>query len=74
MAAPSQVPWPETYFGRLEAVTAELREIRAPASIEAVAQRFSGVTAEQVEAILTALVLFGRIDKNCELFVAPEVR
>jgi hypothetical protein len=58
----------------LEAVTAELREIGDPASIETVAQRFSGVTAEQVEAILTALVLFGRIDKKCDLFAVPELR
>jgi hypothetical protein len=64
MAAHSKIPWPATYLERLEAVTAELRAIGAPTTADTVLERFSGVTAEQVEAILTALVLFGRIDKR----------
>lgn len=68
MAVNSKIPWPATYLGRLQAVTSELEAIGQPASVEMLLERFSGVTADQVEATLTALVLFGRVDKKNELF------
>jgi hypothetical protein len=68
MAAHSRIPWPATYLERLEAVTKELRDIGAPTPVDILAQRFSGVTAEQVQTILAALVLFGRVDKKGDLF------
>ncbi|HEY3897540.1 MAG TPA: hypothetical protein VGM54_02950 [Chthoniobacter sp.] len=63
-------PWPTTYLGRLHAVTEELREIGAPTSVTTLAQRFAGVTTEEVESILAALVLFGRVEKVGENFEA----
>jgi len=68
----SKIPWPATYLGRLQAVTAELRQMGASASVEILQDRFSGVTAEQIEATLAALVLFGRVDKKGEFFSVPE--
>jgi hypothetical protein len=68
MEARFKIPWPETYLCRLQAVTAELRNIGAPTSVDALLQQFSGVTADQVEATLAALVLFGRVDKKGDLF------
>ncbi|MEP6671664.1 MAG: hypothetical protein ABJF10_21050 [Chthoniobacter sp.] len=72
MDAHAKTPWPGTYLGRLQAVTVELRHIGAPASVEILLSRFSGVTAEQIEATLAALVLFGRVDKKGELFSAAD--
>jgi hypothetical protein len=72
MEADSKIPWPATYLGRLQAVTAELRNIGTPASVEVLLQRFSGVTADQIEATLAALVLFGRVDKKGDLFSVAE--
>lgn len=71
MDANSKTPWPATYLGRLQAVTAELQDFGQPASVEMLVERFSGVTPEQVEATLAALVLFGRVDKKGDLFVVP---
>jgi hypothetical protein len=59
-----KVPWPSTYLGRLQAVAAELGKMRAPKTVDKVLERFSGVTADQVEATLAALVLFGRVEKK----------
>ncbi len=72
MDVPSKIPWPATYLGRLQAVTAELRNIATPATVDILSERFSGVTADQVEATLAALVLFGRVDKKGEFFSVPE--
>jgi len=69
MDARPKIPWPGTYLGRLQAVTLELRNFGAPVSVEMLVERFSGVTPEQVEATLNALVLFGRVDKKDDLFV-----
>ncbi|WP_131989429.1 hypothetical protein [Chthoniobacter flavus] len=69
MDAHPKIPWPGTYLGRLQAVTLELRNCGAQASVEMLMERFSGVTPEQVEATLAALVLFGRVDKKGDLFV-----
>jgi len=68
MSANPKTPWPATYLGRLEAVINELQSLGQPASVEMVLERFSGVTLEQVEGTLAALVLFGRIDKKDDLF------
>jgi hypothetical protein len=68
MNAHVKTPWPATYLGRLQAVTAELRVIEAPVPVEILLERFRGVTADQVEATLAALVLFGRIDKKGDLY------
>jgi hypothetical protein len=51
-------------------VTEELREIGTPTSASALAQRFAGVTTEEVESILAALILFGRVEKIGENFQA----
>jgi hypothetical protein len=67
-----KIPWPSTYLGRLHAVTAELRNAGAPTSVETLVQCFEGVIAEQVETILAALVLFGRVEKKGELYFVPE--
>ncbi len=64
MASNSKTPWPTTYLGRLQAVTEELKRCGEPASIEMVQEQFSGVTNEQIEATLAALVLFGRVDRK----------
>lgn len=72
MAENSKIPWPATYLGRLQTVAAELGRMEGPASVAMVEARFSGVTTEQIEAILAALVLFGRIDKKGELFTVPK--
>jgi hypothetical protein len=72
MDAHSKTPWPATYLGRLQAVTAELNNIGAPASANILLDRFSGVTVDQIEAILAALVLFGRVEKNGDLFSVVE--
>ena len=71
MAENQKTPWPATYLGRLQTVTNELAQIGQPASVEMILERFSGVTAEQVEATLAALVLFGRVDKKGDLFAIP---
>ena len=63
-------PWPTTYLGRLHAVTEELRAIGTPTSATALAQRFVGVKTEEVESILAALILFGRVEKEGENFQA----
>jgi len=63
-----RIEWPGTYLGRLQAVTNELRNIGAPASADTLVQRFQGVTTDEVEAILAALILFGRAEKKCGLF------
>lgn len=68
MDAHARTPWPTTYLGRLQAVATEVNIIGAPASAGVVADRFTGVTVQQVEAILAALVLFGRLDKNDDLY------
>ena len=70
MDGPPKIPWPGTYLGRLQAVALELRNLGSPASVEMLANRFSGVTTEQVESTLAALVLFGRVDKKGDLFEA----
>ena len=67
-----KIEWPTTYLGRLQAVTNELRTIAKPMSLEAIAQRFDDVTTEQVESILAALILFGRVEKKAGLFQALE--
>lgn len=67
----SKLPWPSTYLGRLQIVTSELRVIGVPTSAEVIQNRFVGVTDEQVEAILAALVLFGRIQKTGNLYSVP---
>ena len=67
-----KIPWPNTYLGRLHTVTMELRSAGGPTSVEILAQRFEGVVAEQVEAILAALVLFGRVEKKGEHYFVPE--
>lgn len=72
MDAHPKIPWPGTYLGRLQAVALELRNFGAPASVDMLVERFSGVTPEQVEATLGALVLFGRVDKKGDLFLATE--
>jgi hypothetical protein len=72
MVTPSKIPWPGTYLDRLQAVMAELRKIGGPASLDFLVERFSGVTAEQIEATLTALILFGRVHKEAEGFSALE--
>jgi len=72
METDSKIPWPATYLGRLQAVTEELRNIAAPVPVDILSQRFSGVTVEQIEAILAALVLFGRVDKKGDLFSISE--
>lgn len=72
MTANFKTPWPATYLGRLQAVTAELHDLGQPASVDTLVERFSGVTAEQVEATLAALVLFGRVDKKGDLFAVPQ--
>ncbi len=73
MDAHPKLPWPGTYLGRLQAVVDELRAIGEPASIAVLVERFSGVTPEQVEATLAALVLFGRVDKKGDLFLVTRV-
>jgi len=72
MEAHHKTLWPATYLGRLQAVTAELRKMGTPASVDVLAERFSGVTTDQIEATLAALVLFGRVDKKGEFFSVPE--
>ena len=72
MEAHTKIPWPATYLGRLQAVTVELRNIGTSASVDLLVSRFSGVTEEQVEATLAALVLFGRVDKKGDLFTVTE--
>jgi hypothetical protein len=72
MPNPSKSPWPTTYLGRLQAVTEELRKIGAPSSATALAERFAGVTSEEVESMLAALILFGRVEKVGEDFQALE--
>jgi len=71
-AMPDQprIEWPTTYLGRLQAVTTALRNSTAPESADALAKRFEGVTTEQMEAILGALVLFGRVQKTSGLYEA----
>ena len=68
----SKTPWPETYLGRLQAVTAELRVVASPSSVDVIALRFSGATTVEVEATLAALVLFGRVRKSGEYYSATE--
>ena len=68
MPATPKTPWPETYLGRLQAVMEELQNIGEPAVVETLLARFSGVTQEQVEGTLAALVLFGRVEKIGDLF------
>lgn len=70
MDAQPKISWPGTYLGRLQAVAVELRKIGEPASVDMLAERFSGVTPEQIESTLAALVLFGRVDKKGDLFLA----
>ncbi|HEY3841549.1 MAG TPA: hypothetical protein VGL72_33495 [Bryobacteraceae bacterium] len=67
-----KIPWPSTYLGRLHTVTVELRSSGTPTSVETLSQRFEGVVAEQVEAILAALVLFGRVEKKGQHYFVPE--
>jgi hypothetical protein len=59
-----KIPWPNSYLGRLQAVTVELRNIGVPVAAEIIHGRFSGVTIEQVEATLAELVLFGQVEKK----------
>ena len=68
MAAHPKIPWPATYLGRLQAIMTELESRGQPASVEMLLESFSGVTLDQVEGTLAALVLFGRIDKKGDLF------
>ena len=74
MDAHPKIPWPATYLARLQAVTMELGRIGAPASVADLAERFSGVTADQIEATLAALVLFGKIDKKEDQYFADPHR
>jgi hypothetical protein len=67
-----KTPWPETYLGRLQAVTAELRGLGSPITVEAIAVRFSGATTVEVESTLAALVLFGRVRKVGVGYLAAE--
>jgi hypothetical protein len=67
-----KIQWPATYLGRLQAVTAELRMVGSPASVNTLTQRFSGATTVEVEATLAALVLFGRVQKSGDLFSMTE--
>lgn len=69
-----KIPWPPTYLERLESVTAQLRRASGPATLEALVEQFSGVTPEQIEAVLTALMLFGRIEKKGRFFSIPGQR
>ena len=71
MAANSKIPWPATYLGRLQAFTEELGQIGQPACAATLTERFKGVTQEQVEATLSALVLFGRVEQKGQLFSLP---
>lgn len=73
MDAHPKFPWPATYLGRLQAVVDELRDIGEPTSLDVLVERFSGVTSDQVEATLAALVLFGRVDKKDDLFFVTRV-
>jgi hypothetical protein len=66
----SRNPWPTTYLGRLHAVTEELRKIGTPTSAAVLAQCFARVTTEEVDSILAALVLFGRVEKVGDQFQA----
>lgn len=68
MAVNPKIPWPATYLERLQAVMTELQDLKQPASVEMILERFSGVTLEQVEGTLAALVLFGRVDKKVDGF------
>ena len=70
MTANSKIPWPPTYLGRLQAVIGELKRLDQPASVEMVAEQFSGVTNDQIEATLAALVLFGRAERKGNLYFA----
>jgi hypothetical protein len=72
MPDPSKIPWPGTYLGRLHAITSELRNIGAPTPVDALLHRFEGATAAEVESVLAALVLFGRLEKKGELYSALE--
>jgi hypothetical protein len=65
----SKTPWPTTYLGRLQAVTTELQDIGSPTTASVVLERFSGVTVEQVESVLAALVLCGRAEKKGDRFL-----
>lgn len=68
MTANSKTPWPTTYLGRLQAVTGELQRFDQPVSVEMVAEQFTGVTNDQIEATLAALVLFGRAERKGNLY------
>jgi hypothetical protein len=70
MDGDTKIPWPGTYLGRLQAVVLELRNFGTPTSVDKLVERFSGVTLEQMESTLAALVLFGRVDKKGDLFEA----
>jgi hypothetical protein len=72
MTEPSKIPWPITYLGRLQAVTEVLKSAGDPISADALHERFTGVTAGEVEAIMAALVLFGRAEKKGDLYTALE--
>jgi len=72
MTANSKIPWPTTYLGRLQAVTGELNSFGRPVSVEMVVEQFSGATADQIEATLSALVLFGRAERKGDLYSVPE--
>jgi hypothetical protein len=72
MVANSKIPWPQTYLGRLQAVTDELKRFDEPVEVEKVLERFSGVTGEQIVATLAALILFGRVDRNGDLYSVPK--
>ncbi len=72
MAENPKIPWPATYLGRLQSVLTELEDLGQPASVEMILERFSGVTLEQVQETLAALVLFGRIDKKGDRFSAAK--
>jgi hypothetical protein len=69
MAQSPKIPWPTTYLGRLHSVTSEMRNLGDSASAESIAGRFDDTTVEQVEAILAALILFGRVEKKGEFFM-----
>jgi len=72
MTDPFKIPWPSTYLGRLQTVTMLLRNTGVPTSVESLVERFDGVIPEQIEAILTALVLYGRVEKQASLYFVPE--
>jgi len=72
MAANSKTPWPATFLGRLQAVIDELSQIGEPTCATVLTERFRGVTQEQIENTLEALLLFGKVERKGALYTVPE--